>query len=181
MKSTLEKLVVKKVADTKQAEADKAAEEARKKAAFQAKLPKTREERAKIVWPSITDGDDWKIYFDAGHWRIQFQVGGMTFELHDQWIPAYAGSADDGYAYASDAHNETYLFVKNPYRGVMDSLGSVGDLDDSWLASRNQKDKDSKWRKAEMAKLIKALNDTLARKVEEALLHKDDYRYWDRR
>lgn len=185
MKSSLEKAVVPKVESTKAAEAAKAERKRKEEADFRALLPQTREERAKIVYPSITDGDDWKYYFSAGHWCLKFKVSGVTFEIHDEYIPADSGTPTEGYM-GTDAHWSPALFVipENEYEH---RLGSIGDVDDSFLASLKRTDKDAKkgghdnaqtrkW----LAEEVKKVNDEIAKYVEYYLLHKDDSQYRQR-
>jgi hypothetical protein len=129
-KSTLEKLVTKKVANTKKTAAEKAAKEAKELAEFQAKLPKNFEERCKLIYPSITDGDEWKVYFDAGHWRLAFEVGKLKFEIHDVYIPEDRGTPTEG-DYGHDAYWAPYLFVASPplaFVGVEQAHPSLGEI-----------------------------------------------------
>lgn len=37
---------------------------------------------------------------------------GYRVDMKSDWIPAYRGSCDDGYAYAHDAYLETYLTIQ---------------------------------------------------------------------
>lgn len=179
MKSSLEKTVTKEVRHIKATKKAKEEKERKERAEFEAKLPKTREERAKLVWPSITDGDKWKIYFDAGHWRLQFVVGGMTFEMCNEWIPRDEGTPTEGYG-PTEAHWSNHLFVQPPDGGYMLDLGYAGDLDNSWLASRNNKPTETWNPKKEMKKEVAKLNKEVARMVKEALLHKKDYRWFEK-
>jgi len=172
--STLEKTVTKNVRSAKakqlRAERQAAAEEK----AYQAKLPKTPEERAKIVWPSITDGK-WDIYFAAGHWRLRFWVGKFEFQIHDDFVPADEGTPTEGYP-ATEAHWVKSLFVIPPDE-YEHCLGYVGDLDDSWLAHRNDTGKEAEWYKKNMNEEIKKLNDRVTEMVQEFMSKKDDYSY----
>lgn len=169
--SSLERDVTTSVEQLKTAEQEAVEKKAREEAEFQAKLPKTREERARIVYPSITDGGKWDIYFDAGHWRLRFEVKGVTFEIYDRRIPYNAGTPTEGYG-PTEAHWEKYLYVVDSFRTIC--LGYVGDLDDGWLASRNAQLKS--WMDEEIQKINKRIFDA----VQHYLLNKDDFRYLER-
>lgn len=184
-KSTLEKLVTKKVANTKKAEADAAAEEARKKAEYQAKLPKTREEMAQIIYPSITDGGKWEYVFAGGQWRLCFKVGKFEFSIYDEYIPPDSGTPTEGY-YGHDGYWAPYLFIKDPTGGMNLCLGRVEDVNEGYVASRNdppskREDGSVYWDpKEKLAEAVKKTNDGIAAMVEACLLHDGDWHYFDR-
>lgn len=185
MKSSLEKLVTKKVAATKTAEAAKAEAERKKEEEFRAKLPKTFEERCKLIYPSICDGDKWKVYFAAGHWRLNFKVGKLEFEIHDEYAQYDAGTPTEGYG-PTEAHWYPALHVKDLNGSRMFMLGSVKEVNDGYIAGRfdaPSKDKDGRvyWKPMEkFEENVKETNDDIAKQVEEVLLHADDYQWWRR-
>ena len=59
-------------------------------------------------------------------------------------------------------------------------MGYVGNLNDSYLAHRNDTGKDAKVYKQMLADKVKKINDEIAKQVEYFLLNKDDFRYIER-
>lgn len=173
MPSTLEKSIVPGVNATKKAKA-KADEAERKERARREALKPSKEDWLKLCYPSIIDG---KYTIDGD--SIRFVVAGEHFQIKDDYVPAYEGSADDGHAYAHDSYWTPTLFLTTPNEYAID-FGSVGGLDEgSYLNSIDSKRsaKERKSSKEFCDDQIKKINDKIAERVKGHLLKKDNWDY----
>ena len=171
--SSLEKLVVPKVEATKAAEAEAAEQKRLAEERFRSLLPKTKKDRAAIIYPSIMDG---RHEFDANQNVLKFWVSGIEFQIKDEYIPADDGTPTEGYM-GHDAYWTPYLYVA-PDNEFAHALGGVGDICDVDLANANDPTyKDRARTQQFIADRVKEIGDKIACMVEGFLLKKDDYQY----
>lgn len=181
MKSTLEKTVLKNVEAVKK-ELEKAEEKKRlAEAAHKAKLPATREEMARILYPSITDGGKWDYYHDGGQWRLRFFVGGHEFNIWNEYIPECRDVE-----YSHEAYWAPYLFAKNPSRHGFLTLGAIKEVPEHYVAGRNDKvlkrdDGSVYWDpKKILEKAVEEANHSIEKMIQHFMLNKDNYEYIQR-
>lgn len=173
MPSSLEKSIVPQVVAEKKVK-DAAAEVKRKEEARRAALDPKPEDWIRYCYPSICDGEH-----KIENRSLYFQVAGEHFQIKDEYVPAYEGSADDGHAYAHDSYWTPTLFLVTPNTFAI-SFGSVGGLDKgSYLNSIDPKRsaKERKESKQFCEDQVKEINEKIASRVKDHLLKKDDWNY----